>query len=86
MVNVFIEFVLSGLDWLYSQFLTGFFAKITAIFTMFETYESVFFDLMEIVYFLFGKNLIVFFLGCCLTIIIVKVVFAIVNLVGQFVP
>ena len=86
MLNFFIEQALTGLDWVYTNFLTGFFSKITEIFTMFENYEDVFFDLMEIIYFLFGKNLIVFFLGCCLTIIIVKVIFAVINLVGQFVP
>ncbi|WP_407454115.1 hypothetical protein [Methanobrevibacter sp.] len=86
MINFFIEQVLNGLDFIYAQFLVGFFTKITEIFTRFEEYQDIFEQFMEIIYFLFGKNLIVFFLGCCLTIIIVKIVFAIINLAGQFIP
>ena len=86
MFNFFIQLALNGLDWLYTNYLTGFFSKITEIFTYFDTYSSIFSDFMEVIYFFFGKGLIVFFLGACLTIILVKVVFALVNLVGQFVP
>lgn len=86
MINFFIEQVLNGLDYIYTQFLASFFTKITEIFTRFEDYQDIFEQFMEMVYFLFGKNLIVFFLGCCLTIIIVKIVFAIINLAGQFIP
>ena len=86
MINFFIEQVLAGLDYVYTQFLASFFTKITEIFTRFEDYQDIFEEFIQVMYFLFGKNLVVFFLGCCLTIIIVKVVFAIINLVGQFVP
>lgn len=86
MINFFIEQVLNGLDFIYSQFLASFFTKITEIFTRFEEYQDIFEEFMQIIYFLFGKNLIVFFLGCCLTIILVKIVFAIINLAGQFIP
>ena len=86
MINFFIEQVLNGLDFIYSQFLASFFSKITEIFSRFEDYQDIFEQFMEMIYFLFGKNLIVFFLSCCLTIIIVKIVFAIINLAGQFIP
>lgn len=86
MINFFIEQCLNGLDFIYNSYLTGFFTKITEIFTYFQQYYSTFEDFMEIVYFIFGKGLIVFFLSACLTIIFVKIVFAIINLVGQFIP
>lgn len=86
MINFFIEMGLNGLDFIYSNFLSSFFTKITEILTTFSSYQATFEDFMEIIYFLFGKNLIVFFLGACVTIILVKITFAIINLVGQFVP
>lgn len=86
MINFFLQQILNGLDWLYTSYLSGFFTKITDLFTMFENTRSVFNELMGVIYFICGKNLIVFGLGVGATIIVVKIVFAIVNLVGQFVP
>lgn len=86
MINFFLQQVLNGLDWLYTSYLFGFFSKITDLLTMFENSRTVFDEIVQIIYFICGKNLIVFGLGVGVTIIIVKIVFAIVNLVGQFVP
>lgn len=86
MINFFLQQVLNGLDWLYTSYLSGFFSKITELLTMFENSRTVFNEIIQIIYFICGKNLIVFGLGVGVTIIVVKIVFAIVNLVGQFVP
>lgn len=86
MINFFLLQILNGLDWLYTNYLSGFFSKITDLFTMFEQSRSVFNEIVQIIYFICGKNLIVFGLSVGVTIIIVKIVFAIVNLVGQFIP
>lgn len=86
MINFFLQQVLNGLDWLYTSYLSGFFSKITDLLTMFENSRTVFNEIVQIIYFICGKNLIVFGLGVGVTIIIVKIVFAIVNLIGQFVP
>lgn len=86
MINFFLQQVLNGLDWLYTSYLSGFFSKITDLLTMFENSRTVFNEIVQIIYFICGKNLIVFGLGVGVTIIVVKIVFAIVNLIGQFVP
>lgn len=86
MINFFLQQILTGLDWIYNGYLTGFFTKITDILTMFNSYRSVFDEIMGVIYFFFGKPLIVFGVGVGVTIIVVKIVFAIINLVGQFIP
>lgn len=86
MINFFLQQTLNGLDWLYTSYLSGFFSKITEMLTMFENSRTVFNEIVQIIYFICGKNLIVFGLGVGVTIIVVKIVFAIVNLIGQFVP
>lgn len=86
MINFFLLQILNGLDWLYTNYLSGFFTKITDLLTMFEQSRTVFNEIVQIIYFICGKNLIVFGLSVGVTIIIVKIVFAIVNLAGQFIP
>lgn len=86
MINFFLLQILNGLDWVYINYLSGFFSKITELLTMFENSRTLFDEIIGIIYFFCGKNLIVFGIGVGVTIIIVKIVFAIINLVGQFVP
>lgn len=86
MINFFLEQALNGLDWIYTTYLTGFFSKITELLTMFDNSRVYFDEIIGIIYFFCGKNLIVFGIGVGVTIIVVKIVFAIINLAGQFIP
>lgn len=51
-----------------------------------QTYSSLFADYMSGVYFLFGKALIIYIIGVFIAVFAVRLLFAVVNLIGQFVP
>lgn len=51
-----------------------------------QSYQATFAEYMQGVYFLFGKSLVVYMVTVFTIIFIVRLVFAIVHLVGQYVP
>lgn len=51
-----------------------------------QSYSTLFNEYLSGVYFLFGKALVVYIVGVFAVVIVIRIAFAIVNLIGQFVP
>ena len=51
-----------------------------------QQYSSLFAEYMQGVYFLFGKALVVYMVTVFVAVFVVRLFFAVVNLVGQFIP
>lgn len=51
-----------------------------------QTYSSLFSTYLSGLYFLFGKALILYIVGVFTAVFLVRLIFAVVNLIGQFVP
>ena len=76
-----------GLDYLLSQF--GLYDKLTVLIGYlddFQTYTTEFNKYLSGVYFIFGKSLVVYMVSVFATIVIIRIIFALVHLIGQFVP
>lgn len=87
MINFLIGQLLNLLDWCYTNlYISQLFTKINDIFTQINNYSSQWDNFMSIIFFVVGKPLIVFCVGVGVTIIIVKIVFGLIHLIGQFVP
>ena len=86
MLNDIFLFGLNLIDTIYNMFLLTPITTINSVFTKINDYSSTLTDLLQIVYFICGKGLVVFGIGVGVAIITIKVVFAIINLIGQFVP
>lgn len=87
MLNEIIQMFINILDYFYNL------APIGAFFDMFEdisgyfvTYRLATAEIFEGLYFIVGKNLIMLLIDWFLIFLMFKVVFAIVNLVAQFIP
>ena len=68
---------------------SGIFTKISDLITSLGTYQTYLNDFQTYLsgaYFIFGKPLIIFVLGLSGTVFLIKLVMAIVMIVGQFVP
>lgn len=87
MINDFIsKLILSFDDFLSSL---GLYIKITELIGYlddFQTYSAEFNKYLSGVYFILGKGLCTYIISVFVLVVIVRVIFAVVNLVGQFVP
>lgn len=87
MINFLIWQLIQILDWCYNNlYIKELFIKINEVFAQINNYSSQWDDFMGIIFFVVGKPLIVFCVGVGVTIIIVKIVFGLIHLIGQFVP
>ena len=87
MINDLISMAIYGLDYLLSQF--GLYDKLTVLIGYlddFQTYTTEFNKYLSGVYFIFGKSLVVYMVSVFATIVIIRIIFALVHLIGQFVP
>lgn len=87
MINDLISSIIEAFDHLLTQM--GINDKITSILSYlddFQTYTTEFNKYLSGVYFIFGKSLVVYIVTVALLIIVIRIAFAIVNLVGQFIP
>lgn len=87
MINDLISMAIYGLDYLLSQF--GLYDKLTVLIGYlddFQTYTTEFNKYLSGVYFIFGKALVVYMVSVFVTIVIIRIIFALVHLIGQFVP
>lgn len=87
MINDFISKLIIGFDDLLSSL--GLYQKFTELIGFlddFESYTNEFNKYLSAVYFIFGKTLVTYIVGVFVVIVIVRIIFAIVNIVGQFVP
>lgn len=87
MINDLISSIIEAFDHLLTQM--GINDKITTLLSYlddFQTYTNEFNKYLSGVYFIFGKSLVVYIVTVALLIIVIRISFAIVNLVGQFIP
>lgn len=87
MINDLISGIIEAFDHLLTQM--GINEKITTLLSYlddFQTYTTEFNKYLSGVYFIFGKSLVVYIVTVALLIIVIRIAFAIVNLVGQFIP
>lgn len=87
MINDLISNIIEAFDYLLTQM--GINDKITTLLSYlddFQTYTTEFNKYLSGVYFIFGKSLVVYIVTVALLIIVIRIAFAIVNLVGQFIP
>lgn len=88
MINDFIEWALSIIDQIYSLIPENLnlINKITALLSSLQSYRDTWNSLMSVIYFVIGKPLLTTCIGVGVVIIVIKLVFAIINIVGQYVP
>ena len=87
MINFLIGELLNILDWCYTNlYIKAFFDKLGDLFAQISTYQSQWDDFMSIIFFVVGKDLIVFCVGVGVAVVVVKIVFGLIHLVGQYVP
>ena len=87
MINFLIWQLIQILDWAYNNlYIKQFFDKINELFAQISNYQSQWDNFMSIIFFVVGRDLIVFCVGVGVAIIIVKIVFALIHLIGQYVP
>lgn len=87
MINDIITGLISFLSSLYTNLgLHTAFSGLLDLLDDFQQYQTLFNEYLSGVYFLFGKGLVIYMVGAFLTILLVRVVFAVINIVGQFIP
>lgn len=83
--------IISNLIIAFDDFITqlGLYTKITTLISYlddFTTYTTEFNKYLSGVYFILGKSLVVYIVTCFALIVVIRIIFAVINLVGQFVP
>lgn len=88
MINDFIKWGLDLIDYFYNLIPSNYnlITKIQDLITTLSTYQSTWNDLTSVIYFILGKPLVVTCISVGVCIIVVKLIFAIINIVGQYVP
>ena len=83
--------LISNLIIAFDDFLTNLglynkFATLIGYLDDFQTYTTEFNKYLSGVYFIFGKTLVIYMISVFAIIVAVRIIFAVVHLVGQFVP
>lgn len=87
MINFFIQQFFNLLDYVYINLhIVDLITKISDLITTANTYMSNWNKFVEIVYFILGKPFTMLIVTTGSIVIVAKIIFAIVNLVGQFIP
>lgn len=88
MINDLIEWALSIIDNIYSLIPENFnlIDKIATLLNSLQSYQDTWNSLMSVIYFVIGKTLLTTCIGVGVAIIVIKLIFAIINIIGQYVP
>lgn len=88
MINDLINWCLNLLDYFYSLIPSQYnlIDKIQELITSLSHYQNTWNEFTSVIFFVVGKPLVVMCIGVGCAIIIVKLIFAIINIVGQYVP
>lgn len=87
MINFFIQQFFNVLDWIYINLhIVDLINKISDLMTTSQTYITNWNKFVEIVYFVIGKPFTLIIVTTGAVVIIAKLVFALINLIGQYVP
>ena len=88
MINDFIKWCIDLIDYFYNLIPSQYnlIDKITNLLSTLSDYQATWQTFTSIIFFIVGKPLVVACIGVGIAIIFVKLVFAIINIVGQYVP
>lgn len=86
MINDFITGFISIFTSFYTDHIHQHIQDLIDLLSSWEDYESIFNDLLAGVMFICGKPLIVFMVSCFVIIVTIRVIMALVNIIGQFIP
>lgn len=88
MINDFIKWGLDLIDYFYNLIPSNYnlITKIQDLITSLSTYQNTWNEFTSVIYFILGKPLVVTCISVGVCIIVVKLIFAIINIVGQYVP
>lgn len=88
MINDFIKWCIELIDYFYNQIPSQYnlIDKITSLLSTLSDYQATWQTFTSIIFFIAGKPLIVACIGVGIAIIVIKLFFAIINIVGQYVP
>ena len=87
MINDFISNLILAFDDLLTNL--GLYTKFTQLIGYlddFQSYTTEFNKYLSGVYFIFGKSLVTYMISVFVIIVLIRIIFAIVHLVGQFIP
>lgn len=88
MINDFIKWCLNLIDHFYNLIPSDYniFDKLSELLTTLSQYQSTWNELTGVIYFIIGKPLIITCIGVGVAIIVIKLIFALINIIGQYVP
>lgn len=88
MINDLIKWGLNIIDYFYNLIPSNYnlITKIQELLTSLSTYQSTWNDLTSVIFFILGKPLVVTCISVGVCIIVVKLIFALINIIGQYVP
>lgn len=88
MINDFIKWCIDLIDSVYNQIPVQYnlIDKISSLLASLTDYQSTWQSFTSVIFFVVGKPLVVMCISVGIAIIVIKLVFAIINIVGQYVP
>ena len=87
MINDLISKLILAFDNLLSSLgLYNKFSQLIGYLDDFQSYATEFNKYLSGVYFIFGKSLVIYMISVFIVIVAVRIIFAVVHLIGQFVP
>lgn len=87
MINILVDVAIKILNWVYNfGTVSEYFEFWTTVTGYFSREQYTFTNILEGVYFFLGKQLVVFTWDFSIAVFALAIIFAIVNLIGQFVP
>lgn len=87
MINKLVDVFISVLDWFYDFFDLSYYFDFWNTLTGNIAQEHATFEtILEGIYFFMGKSLVVFVWDFSIAVFVLAIVFALINLIGQFVP
>ena len=86
MINDWIISFISIFTNFYNDHLHTHMQSLLSLITEWQNHTTLFNDLLSAVFFIVGKPLCIFMLTCFVTVLTIRLIMAIVNIVGQFIP
>lgn len=87
MINLLVQVFLDILDWIYTLgTVSEYFEFWNTLTGYISSYQYTLINILEGIYFFLGKTLVTFVWDFSIGVFVLAIIFAIINLIGQFVP
>lgn len=86
MLNDIVIKLITVLNTLYTTFVSPYMTQVISLLSTWNNYESTMRYYLQGVYFIIGKGLCMYIVSAFVVILAIRIVFAIINIVGQYVP